>query len=180
MTQITQMVTSVNICVILRQLWTRLAAVFRHNQPWHGWHASNATPILGDMRTASDDPESYAVISAAMEVHRCLGHGFLEPVYRDAMRRELSLGAVPFTAEVSFPIHYKGQELSVCYRTDLVCYSTVIVELKALRSLGGPEESQVLNYLKASGLTRALLLNFGAPRLEVRRYVSNNLSHSLG
>jgi PD-(D/E)XK nuclease superfamily len=64
-----------------------------------------------------------------------------------------------------------GRRLATSYRVDLVCYDQVLVELKALRGVAGPEEAQVLNHLKASGLGRALLLNFGSPSLESRRFV---------
>jgi len=117
------------------------------------------------------DPQTYAIIGAAMEVHRHLGHGFLEAVYREALRVELGTQGIPFHAEVRLPITFKGRLLSTSYRADLICYDQVLVELKALQTVGGAEEAQVLNYLKASGLSRALLLNFGAPSLEFRRLI---------
>jgi GxxExxY protein len=106
-----------------------------------------------------------------MDVHRHRGHGFLEAVYPGALRAELGIRGIPFRAEVQLPITFKGRRLATSFRADLVCFDQVIVELKALRSVGGPEEAQVLNYLKASGLSRALLLNFGGPSLEYRRMV---------
>ncbi len=106
-----------------------------------------------------------------MEVHRHLGHGFLEAVYREAFHCELTARAIPFRAEVTFPITFKGRVLATSYRADVVCYGEVVVELKALGSIGGAEAAQVLNYLKASGLSRALRLNFGGPSLEYRRFV---------
>jgi GxxExxY protein len=117
------------------------------------------------------DPQTYAIIGAAMDVHRRLGHGFLEVVYREALRAELGMRGIPFLTELQFPVNYKGRRLTTGFRADLVCFEQVIVELKALQRVGGPEEAQVLNYLKASGLSRALLLNFGAPSLEFRRLI---------
>jgi GxxExxY protein len=119
------------------------------------------------------DPETYAIIGAAMRVHRELGCGFLEAVYHEALRLALEADGVPCRSEVPFRIQFGGQPLRTLYRADLVCFDDVLVELKALRALGGVESAQVLNYLKASGLARALLLNFGAPRLEYRRLVSS-------
>src|SRR5687767_5762527 len=107
------------------------------------------------------DPQTYAVIGAAMEVHRILGCGFLEPVYQEALALEFRLRRVPFTREVKVPVAYKGEALAVKYKTDFICYGEVIVELKALDRLGGKEVSQIINYLKVTGLQRDLLLNFG-------------------
>jgi GxxExxY protein len=124
-----------------------------------------------DTATDERDPQTFAIIGAAMEVHRVLGTGFLEAVYKEALRLEMMSRGIPHAYEVRFPITYKDQSLTTGYRVDFVCYSEVVVELKALRGLSGIEEAQVINYLKASGLRRSLLLNFGSGRLEYRRLV---------
>jgi GxxExxY protein len=121
----------------------------------------------GDVR----DPETYAIIGAAIEVHRRLGHGFLEPVYQDALAMELADRGVPFEREAQIPVSYKGRPLSAAYRADFICYGSIIVELKALSAIGGVEDSQVINYLKATGYRRGLLFNFGKTRLESKRLV---------
>ena len=118
-----------------------------------------------------NDPRTYAIIGAAMEVHRQLGCGFLEPVYQEALAIELAARGVPHRREVELPVHYKGQRLNTSYRTDFLCNDTVIVELKALVKLSGTEEAQILNYLKASGCQTGLLLNFGASSLEYKRLI---------
>ena len=106
-----------------------------------------------------------------MEVHRVLGTGFLEAVYQEAMAIELNERNISFKKEVNLPIHYRGKKLSIGYRADFICYEEVIVELKALATLGNVEESQIINYLKCSGLKIGLLINFGSESLQHKRFV---------
>ena len=117
------------------------------------------------------DPRTFAVIGAAMEVHRVLGCGFLEAVYQEALALEMQTRAIPHRREVELPVFYKGQRLTTQYKADFIAYDDVIVELKALAKLSGMEEAQIINYLKSSGLKVGLLINFGAPSLEYRRFV---------
>ena len=117
------------------------------------------------------DPDTYAIIGVAMEVHRELGCGFLEVPYQEALARELSAKAIPFAREVSLPIFYKGRPLDCLYRADFICFGAVIVELKAIKTIGPVEEAQLLNYLKATGHERGLLLNFGAASLQIKRMI---------
>lgn len=117
------------------------------------------------------DPQTYAIIGAAMEIHRQLGHGFLEAVYQEAAIIEFPMKGVPFEREVALPIKYKSILLPTRYRADFVCYSEIIVEFKALSRLTTAEEAQLLNYLKATGLKRGLLINFGASSLQYKRLV---------
>ncbi len=116
------------------------------------------------------DPKTYAIIGAAMQVHRELGCGFLEAVYQEALAIELAYQDIPFQREVALPIHYRGKLLQTCYRVDFICYSDVIVELKALAKLSSIEEAQILNYLKATVFETGPLLNFGAPSLQYKRF----------
>ncbi|HET6891151.1 MAG TPA: GxxExxY protein [Pyrinomonadaceae bacterium] len=117
------------------------------------------------------DPRTYAIIGAAMEVHRQLGCGFLEPVYQEALAMELMIRSIPFRSQHDFPIVYKGRTLESFYRPDFTCFDSVIVELKALGKLGPIEESQIINYLKVTGYQIGLLLNFGSRSLERRRFI---------
>ena len=117
------------------------------------------------------DLETFAIIGAAMEVHRVLGHGFLEAAYQAVLAEELSRRGLSFDEQVELPIIYKGQPLRTTYRADLVACTNIIVELKAIDLLTGRERAQLLNYLKASGNRRGLLLNFGARSLQYERLV---------
>ncbi len=112
------------------------------------------------MKSRERDSESYAVIGAAMAVHGELGHGFLEGVYQEAMARELEYRDIPFQKEVSLPISYRGQPLLTFYRADFICFGSLLVELKALQRLSGKEEAQILNYLKASRLSKGAFAEF--------------------
>jgi GxxExxY protein len=116
--------------------------------------------------------EVYKIVGAAIEVHRELGSGFLEPVYQEAMEIELGSLTLPYEAQKVLQIFYKGRRLKREYIADFVCYHQIIVELKALDRLTGKEESQALNYLKATRFRVAILINFGSPgKLEWKRLV---------
>jgi GxxExxY protein len=84
-----------------------------------------------------DDPRTYSIIGACMEVHRQLGCGFLEPVYQEALALELTNREIPFIREIKLPLAYKGQPLETHYCADFVCFNSVVVELKALARMSG-------------------------------------------
>jgi GxxExxY protein len=117
------------------------------------------------------DPQSHAIIGAAMEVHRELGRGFLELVYQTALALEFQDRRIPFKAEVALPVRYKGKLLTCGYRADFVCFEDFLVEIKAITRLTTADDAQLLNELKATGYQRGLLLNFGSRSLEVKRLV---------
>ncbi len=117
------------------------------------------------------DLETYAVIGAAMEVHRELGHGFLEAVYRDALAVEFAIRKIPFEREKLLTVTYKGVILPSYFKPDFVCFGMVLAECKALQAIGGVEQAQVLNYLHITGFEKALLLNFGTPSLQYKRMI---------
>lgn len=116
--------------------------------------------------------ESYALMGAAFEVYKELGPGFLEGVYESAFARELGKRNIPFRRQVHFDVLYKGEPLGKHYICDLLVYGKIIIELKAIRTISDIEVAQVLNYLKVTGLSLALILNFSAhEKLEWKRVV---------
>jgi GxxExxY protein len=116
--------------------------------------------------------EVYAVVGAALDVYNELKSGFLEAVYQEAMELELGLRCIPFEPQKELCIYYKGRCLEKKYFADLVCFGNVLVELKAMNEIGGREESQMLNYLKATGLRVGVIINFGdSGRLDWKRIV---------
>ncbi|MBC8393323.1 MAG: GxxExxY protein [Deltaproteobacteria bacterium] len=123
------------------------------------------------MTETLNDSETYAIIGVAVEVHKVLGCGFLEIVYQQAMAKELTERKIPFVKEQQFSVSYKGEILDCHYQADFVCYDDIVVELKALDTLTGKHESQLLNCLKATGYKRGLLINFGQSSLQYKRRV---------
>jgi GxxExxY protein len=114
---------------------------------------------------------TYEIIDAAMEVHATLGPGFLESVYQEALAIELLTRGIPFEAGKRLEIFYKGIKLEKHFEADFVCDNHVIVEIKALSALTNDHQSQVLNYLKATGIKVGLLINFGSKSLEHKRMI---------
>src|ERR1051326_700410 len=116
--------------------------------------------------------EAFAIVGAAIDVYNELGSGFLESVYQEAMELELTDRQISFQPLVPLRIKYKERVLKKTFCADLICYGAVLVELKAIDQITRREESQVLNYLKATGLRLGLIINFGDPgRLDWKRIV---------
>lgn len=125
------------------------------------------------MQNTPADEKTYAIIGAAMEVHRFLNKGFLEVVYQDALEIEFRLRDIPYQREVDLNIAYKGHQLGGTYRADFICYGEIIVELKAVSQLIAAHEAQTLHYLRATGYSLALLLNFGNSSLQTKRLIQS-------
>jgi GxxExxY protein len=118
------------------------------------------------------EKETYAILGACFEVYKEKGHGFLEPVYQECLEIELRKQGIPFESQKQITLIYKGVELQHGYRADFLCFGKVLIEIKAVSSLVDEHRAQVLNYLRATGLEVALLVNFGAyPQLEYERLV---------
>lgn len=113
-----------------------------------------------------------------MEVHNLLGHRFLELAYHRALRMEFEERKIPHLSEVEMGLSYKGRDLGVTWRADLLCFGDLVVELKAVPALGRRERAQLRHYVVCTGQTRGLLLNFGSPSLEFER-VTADRAHPL-
>ena len=116
--------------------------------------------------------EVYEIIGAAIEVHKELGHGFLESVYEESMVIESKKRQIPYKTQVMIPIYYKGQKLKKEFIADYIGYGKIIVELKCIPKLTKVDEAQIINYLKATQMKVGLLINFGSHgKLEWRRFI---------
>ncbi len=113
---------------------------------------------------------TFAVIGAAMEVHRILGPGFLEAVYQSALARELDLRGIHFEQQIRLPVSYKDVIVGE-YIADFMIDGKLIVEIKAVSNFNSQHQAQAMHYLAATGCRLALLLNFGTGSLEHRRVI---------
>ncbi len=117
--------------------------------------------------------ESYAIRGAAMKVYEILGHGFVEPVYQEALEIEFRRRNIPYKREVEIEVYYDGILLEKKFRADFVCYDSIIVELKAVSELDEGNLLQLSNYLKATHLRLGLLINFGnMSGVEIERWIN--------
>ena len=115
--------------------------------------------------------ESYDIIGICMEVHRKLGPGFLEVVYKDAIEYELREAGIPFEREKPYKVHYKNTILPHSFQADFVVLDKIILEVKAVKQITDIHYAQALNYLKVSGNRLALIVNFGEESLNSERVV---------
>lgn len=131
----------------------------------------NEAAMLNDKSTHPFEDLSRGIIGAAIEVHAALGPGFLETIYEEAFRLELTEHRKSYECQKEIKIEYLGVQLGT-HRLDLVVENRIIVELKAVKELSEIHFAQPLSYLKATGLKVGLLLNFAKPKLELRRVVN--------
>jgi len=113
------------------------------------------------------------IIGCAYTVANILGSGFLEKVYENALAHELRKAGLDVLQQAAIPVMYDGVTVGE-YVADLLVDNEILVELKAVKALDNIHFAQCMNYLKATGLTVCLLINFGTPRIEVKRIVNSN------
>jgi GxxExxY protein len=117
--------------------------------------------------------KTYKIIGAGFEVYNDKGCGFSEPVYQECFEIELEYQDIPFKPQVELQLAYRERLLKHRYIPDIICYDTIIIELKAVTKLTDEHRAQVMNYLKATECQLGLLINFGHyPRLEYERLIN--------
>lgn len=117
------------------------------------------------------ESEAYEIIGSCMEVHRNLGHGFSEIVYKDALEYEFKTGGILFEREKEFKVNYKDIILPHHFYADFVLLDSIILEVKSVSQLTKVHYAQVINYLAISGLSLGLLINFNEDSLKYKRFV---------
>jgi GxxExxY protein len=115
--------------------------------------------------------EVFKLVGFCMDIHRELGKGHDEVIYKDAFVVELSRANIPFSREKNYEVSYKGVILPHFYYCDFVVWDKLLVEAKAVEKLNDAHVKQVLNYLAASKLRLGLLVNFGGNSLEWKRVI---------
>ena len=116
--------------------------------------------------------ESYRIIGACLDVYREIGNGFLEAVYQECLGLELADQGIPFERKPRMELRYRHWQLTQLYTPDFLCFGEIILELKAVSLLNNEHRAQVINYLKGTGRSLGLLVNFGHhPGLEHERLV---------
>jgi GxxExxY protein len=113
---------------------------------------------------------TFQIIAAVIEVHKTLGYGFLESIYKKALLKELRARGFQAESQKEIQVYYKGDCIGIFY-ADILVNNQIILELKAVELLSKAHEAQILNYLKATGLKLGLLINFGREKAEYRRFV---------
>jgi GxxExxY protein len=116
------------------------------------------------------EEETYKIIGICMEVHRTLGPGLLEIIYKDALEIEFKENNIPFEREKEFVINYKGTILPHKFYADFIVNEDIILEVKAVKEFSNEHISQVLNYLKLADSELGLMVNFQTKSLEYKRY----------
>ena len=117
-------------------------------------------------RKMMKDPFTGKVIGCAIDVHRILGPGLLESTYQQCLAHEFHLKGIAFKLEHPLPVEYKGISLDCGYRIDILAEDKLIIELKAVEKIKGIHKAQLLTYLKLSGISTGLLINFNVERLK--------------
>ena len=122
------------------------------------------------------DEQTFAVIGAAMTVHRELGPGFLESAYGDALEMEFEDRNIPYEREKLINIFYKDRPLKTYYKADFICFGSLIVELKTVDAIADIHKAQLIHYLKATRINKGLLINFKSKSLQYERFVNDSKS----
>ena len=116
--------------------------------------------------------ETEAMIGACYEVHRVLGHGFLEAIYHEALLYEFEDRDIPFESQKNLDVWYKKRKLKKQYMADFICFEEIILEIKAVETLNNDHTGQIINYLRATDMKLGLLINFGSSKMQIKRIIN--------
>jgi GxxExxY protein len=125
---------------------------------------------ITDMSEVILKNESYKIVGICMEIHRELGLGFKEVIYKDALELEFVQNDIPYKREQIFDIYYKGQLLRHSYSADFIVFDSIILEVKSTSMLVTGFLKKTINYLKATGLQLGIIANF-----EERSFISKRV-----
>ena len=117
------------------------------------------------------EEETFKVIGACINVHKKLGNSFSEAVYQQALEKEFLQANIPFEPQKEVPIYYNGEPLNEFFKVDFLCFNSVLLDIKSVRSIQEDMTQQVLNYLKSSHIEIGMLINFGEQSLKWKRLV---------
>ena len=115
--------------------------------------------------------EGYKIIGCFYAVYNTLGAGFLESVYQEALAKEFDKNSIPYVREQKVEIYYNEEKLKKHFKADFICYNNIIVETKAQKFIVKTDVDQVINYLSATKIKVAYLVNFGALQLYFKRLI---------
>ena len=119
--------------------------------------------------------ETERILGCVFTVSNSMGHGFLESVYQKCLEIELQDAQIPFESQKELSVYYKGKNLGLKFKADIVVDNTIILELKAKDRIKLEDEAQIIHYLKATGYPLGLLINFGHKRrVEYKRFINSD------
>jgi GxxExxY protein len=118
--------------------------------------------------------EGYKIIGCFYAVYNTLGPGFLESVYQEALSKEFDKNSIPYIREQKLEIYYNEEKLKKHFKADFICFNDIIVEIKAQKFIVKTDIDQVINYLNATKIKIAYLVNFGAPTIYYKRIINTD------
>lgn len=132
--------------------------------------------MASDSSKSRFSEEGYSLMGAAFEVHNEIGGGLSEEIYQQSFEIELELRSIPFSARQQMKVFYKQRELKKRFEPDLVVFSRIVVELKAVSALNADHEAQLMNYMRISRNPVGYLINFGPiGQLEYKRFILSEM-----
>lgn len=120
--------------------------------------------------------ESYKIIGTCIAVHKKLGAGFLDAVYKEVLEKEFKKNNIPYEKKKKLPIFYDGEPLNKHFTAEYVCYDKIIIEVKSVAQIEEQAKKEAVNYLKATHYKLGLLINFGQSSLKWKRLINTPIA----